>query len=338
MRILVFLCVATMVQAATPACTAQFQYNCSSATLGGYTVITPLPATGETQIEGLSATNAVVFNTTIPIPPAGSAASDTPTQDAVIQADALLVAQSGQAAMLPACGSPVGLSPLVGLCLAPNPGTPVVVTHSTTSTYVAQDTVVSQQVNQYATILQATVNGQTVFQQTYAAAFSDPAVQAAVSGADAILTADHATPGAPAQTSSSSVLQGGQSSYVLTSDTTATGNTTMTDAVTFGPVDIQVGVSQTEAFFVLSGQEDINVNTNTEYYAARNVVTTDTYLITQTYTIQGRGGTTYSACDINRDGVTNVADVQTILKQALGTSAYAAGDLNGDGVVDVSGY
>jgi hypothetical protein len=109
----------------------------------------------------------------------------------------------------------------------------------------------------------------------------------------------------------------------------------MTDAVTFGPVDIQVGVSQTEAFFVISGQEDINVNTNTEYYAARNVVTSDTYLITQTYTIQGTGGTTYSACDINRDGVTNVADVQAILKQALGTSAYAAGDLNGDGVVNV---
>ena len=209
------------------------------------------------------------------------------------------------------------------------------VTNSTTSSYVAQDTVVSQQVNQYSTTLKATRNSQTVFEQTYAAALSDPAVQAAVSAADAILMADRATPGAPVQTSSSSVLQGSQSSYVLTSDTTATGNSTPSDTEIFGPAAIVVGTNQAEVFLVLAGQEDINVNTNTEYYAARNVVTTDTYLTTQTYTIQGTGGTAYSACDINRDGVTNVLDVQAILKQALGTSPYAAGDLNGDGVVDV---
>ena len=70
------------------------------------------------------------------------------------------------------------------------------VTNSTTSSYVAQDTTVSQQVNQYATTLKATVSGQTVFEQTYAAASGDPAVQAAVSAADAILTADRATPNA----------------------------------------------------------------------------------------------------------------------------------------------
>jgi hypothetical protein len=83
----------------------------------------------------------------------------------------------------------------------------VVTTLSITSSYVAQDTTVSQQVNRYSTTLKAILGGQTVFEQTYAAAFSDPAVQAAVSAADAILTADHATPGAPVQTSSSTVLQ-----------------------------------------------------------------------------------------------------------------------------------
>jgi len=316
-------------QAAPPACTTQFQYNCSSSTLGGYTVITPLASTGETQIEGFSTANAVVFNLTLPVPPSGSAASDTPTQQAVLQADALLAAQSGLASTLPACSS---ASPP---CIAPGPLGSIVITNSTTSSYVAQDTTVSQQVNQYATTLKATVNGQTVFQQTYAAAFSDPAVQAAVSAADAILTADRATPGAPVQTSSSSALQGSQSSYVLTSDTTPTGNSTQSDTVIFGPVAINVGTNQSEVFLVLAGQEDVNVNTNTEYYAARNVVTTDTYLTTQTYTIQGAGGTAYSACDINRDGVTNVTDVQDIVGQALGTKSLTASDLNGDGVVDV---
>ena len=145
-------------------------------------------------------------------------------------------------------------------------------------------------------------------------------MQAAVSAADAILTADHATAGTPVQASSSSALQGSQSSYVLTSDTTATGTPTVSTATTFGPAAIAVGDNQTDVLIVLEGQEDINVNTNNEYYADRNVVTTDTYLTTQTYTIQGTGGTAYSACDINRDGVTNVLDVQAILKQALGTS------------------
>jgi hypothetical protein len=313
-------------QATPPACTTQFQYNCASSTLGGYTVITPLAATGETQIEGFNASNAVVFNQTPPIPPSGSAASDTPTQQAVLQADALLAAQSGQASTLPACGSPP--------CLALNPGGSQVFTNSTTNSYVAQDTVVSRQVNQYSTTLQATVNGQTVFQQTYAAAFNDPAVQAAVSAADAILTADQATPGAPVQTSNSTVLQSSQLSYVLTGDTGATGNYTTTAATTAGPAVLVVGDNQTEVFIVLAGQVDINVNVNTEYFADRNIVTTDTYLTTQTYTIQGTGGIAYSACDINRDGVVNVLDVQDIVKQALGTSPPTASDLNGDGVVD----
>jgi hypothetical protein len=174
-----------------------------------------------------------------------------------------------------------------------------------------------------------------VFQQTYATAFSDPAVQAAVSAANAILMADHATPGTPVQTSSSSALQSSQSSYVLTSDTVSTGNVTNTTTGTFGPAVIVVSLNQTEVFFVLSGQEDININTNIQYYADRNVVTTDTYLTTQTYTIQGAGGIAYSACDINRDGVVNVLDVQDILKQASGASPPGASDLNGDGVVDV---
>ena len=290
-------------------------------------MITPLAATGETQIEGLSSSNAVVFNQTLPIPPSGSAATDTPTQQAVLQADALLAVQSGLSSTLPACGNPP--------CLAPNPGGSQVITNSTTSTYVAQDTVVSQQVSHYSTTVKATLAGQTVFQQPYAAAFSDPAVQAAVSAADAILTADGATPASPVQASSSSVLQGSQSSYVLTGDTTATGTPTVTDTVTFGPAAIAVGDNQTDVFIVLAGQEDINVNTNTEFFADRNVVTTDSYLTTQTYTIQGTGGTAYSACDINRDGVTNVTDVQDIVGQALGAKSLTASDLNGDGVVDV---
>jgi hypothetical protein len=55
------------------------------------------------------------------------------------------------------------------------------------------------------------------------------------------------------------------------------------------------------------------------------------------FTVQVGGAATSApgACDINGDGVANVADVQAILNQALGTSPYVAGDLNGDGAINV---
>jgi hypothetical protein len=148
---------------------------------------------------------------------------------------------------------------------------------------------VTQQVNQYSTTLKAILNGsQTVFQQTYAVAFSDPAVQAAVSTADAILTGDGASPSAPAQTSTSTVLQSSLvSNGPIVQSTQATGNVSVTTVDTFGPATIMVGDNQSDTFTVLAGQLDINVNTNAEYYAYQNVTTTNTYLTTQTYTISG---------------------------------------------------
>jgi hypothetical protein len=44
--------------------------------------------------------------------------------------------------------------------------------------------------------------------------------------------------------------------------------------------------------------------------------------------------TAISACDLNQDGMINVADTQAILNEALGVAA-ATSDLNGDGVVNV---
>jgi len=278
--VLALLLAAGLVEAAPPACGTQFQYSCSAATLGGYTVITPLASTGQTQIVGYNASSVSVFNQTLPIPPSGTAASDVATQQAVLQADALVAAQSGLASTLPACGSPP--------CLAANPGGATVITNSTTSSYVAQDTPMSVRVDQYSTTLSAILNGTaTVFQQTYALAFSDPTVQAAVSTADAILTGDHATFSAPVLTSTSIALQSSQVSYALTGDTTSTNNIVTTSVVTFGPAAIEVGQNQTDVLLVLAGQEDININTNTQYYAARNDITTSTYLTTSAYTISG---------------------------------------------------
>ncbi len=44
--------------------------------------------------------------------------------------------------------------------------------------------------------------------------------------------------------------------------------------------------------------------------------------------------TSFSTCDVNRDGVSNIADVQSETNQALGI--FAANDLNNDGIVNVA--
>ena len=46
-------------------------------------------------------------------------------------------------------------------------------------------------------------------------------------------------------------------------------------------------------------------------------------------------GQTLSACDVNQDGSTNVADIQFLVKEALGEGP-ANGDLNNDGVGNVA--
>lgn len=177
----------------------------------------------------------------------------------------------------------------------PNPGGPVVDTNSTTTSYVYVDTPVTDSVDNYSTTLLALLNGNQVFSETFSAPFSDSTVQAAISQADSILSGDSASFGSPALISNTSVLQ----SSVTTPPPTyscatgpapgqsATGVTTQTITVNYGPATIMVGDCQSEIFDVLVGQEDINTNTDTQYSVPVTVVTTNTYLDTQTYEIVG---------------------------------------------------
>jgi len=170
------------------------------------------------------------------------------------------------------------------------------------------NTPVSQTVNQYQTTLVAILNGgTTVFQQTFAAPFADPSVQNAISAADALLNSDGAAFDTPFLTSNSTALQSSMLSYVPTSTTldlptliscgigppltgtcngvtvTATGMTT----VTFGPATIMIGPAYSDEFDVLAGQVDDNINADYTYTVDQNGVTTNTYLTTQSYEIDG---------------------------------------------------
>jgi len=86
------------------------------------------------------------------------------------------------------------------------------------------------------------------------------------------------------------VLVGSQLTYVQTGQH-ADGNTAVTTLDTFGPAVVHVGDDQTQLFYVLPPQLDINVNTNFEYAIDRNAVTTNTFLTTQVYEINGTAST-----------------------------------------------
>jgi hypothetical protein len=181
--------------------------------------------------------------------------------------------------------------------IAPNPGGPVVVTNSTSATITYVDTSVTQRVDLYSTTLLALLNTNQVFSQTFALPFSDPAVQAAVAQADAILSGGGAIFGAPLLISNMSALQSSVTAPPPTStcliegsipaNPHVTGATTVTVTNTFGPASIMVGDCKSDIFNILSGQLDININTDIVYAIPRNIVTTNTFLTTQTYRITG---------------------------------------------------
>jgi hypothetical protein len=136
----------------------------------------------------------------------------------------------------------------------------------------------------------ATLNGSQVFSQTLDAPFSDPSVQAALSTADGILSADGASFGAPFLASGNTSLLGSDLSYVQTGET-PTGNVSFGQTVTFGPAFAIVtcftaSCNYAVVFIEPSVSDDI-VTTVAEFAIDRNVVTTNTFLTTQTYEIDG---------------------------------------------------
>ncbi len=56
--------------------------------------------------------------------------------------------------------------------IAPNPGGSIVVTNSTTSSYIYVDTPVTDRVDNYSTTVLALLNGNQVFSETFSAPFS----------------------------------------------------------------------------------------------------------------------------------------------------------------------
>lgn len=196
-------------------------------------------------------------------------------------------------------------------CFVPNAGGGFAVTNSYLNDPTFVNTSVTQNVDDYQTTISAVLNGTTtVYQQTFDLPFDAVSVQNAITIANAMLASDGAAFGAPQQTSNSSTLQSSVLSYVPTSPTldiptlvgcvfypASYGGTVSCDGVpvawtlspvdTIGPLAIMIGANNTDEFTVLAGQTDVNLTYNYSYTVNQNAITTNTYLITQSYVIDG---------------------------------------------------
>ena len=182
-----------------------------------------------------------------------------------------------------------------------NQGGALVVTHSITSSFVYQDTPVNQRLDQYSTTLLVTFNGtQTILSKTFQLPFNDPAVQLALQQAELVLTVDQAAFGSPLLVSNSTTLQSSQNSLVVTGSV-LDGNQTTNTTTFFGPGIVNVANVSNPAtafstgspawVYILNNQTDINVATDNEYLVSRNAVTTNTFLTSQSFDLNGVGVT-----------------------------------------------
>ncbi len=264
-----------------PACASAGQLNCVSKIAGGETGIVQSFYQGSSILQVYGDLNS---GQTVYLTPGvdGTSGTDPVIQAQVTQADAVIM-QFARYSPLPPCANFT-----TSYCYATNAGGTYVISASSNPSYVYIDTPISQRVDQYQTTIQAKLNGnQTVFQESFALAAGDPAVQAAIQQADGILAADNAAFGSPILASNLVSLESSQLTYVQTGPAVADGNSTETDSTIFGPTVILVGPNETDPFLVAAGQTDVNLNTATEYDVPQNAVTTDTYMTTQTYDIDG---------------------------------------------------
>ena len=168
------------------------------------------------------------------------------------------------------------------------------VTGSIAASVTTTTTTVTATAQAYSTTIDAMIGSNTVYAQTLALPYSDPAVQAAIAQADAAVIAAGAAPGTPSLSAS------GTTSSTATATTptalTIAPNPAVTTTETFGPTILMNGGNggdpSLEAVlgdytFVSGGVLDINVNTAIRFTNDQIATTTTTDTLAQTYTITG---------------------------------------------------
>jgi uncharacterized protein (TIGR03437 family) len=211
----------------------------------------------------------------------------------------------------------------------------------------------TQTVNTYSVELKARMQGGGyLFDQTYNVAFADPSIKAAITQAKNLLANSGAVSfTGPTELSSVQSLVSSATSIVQ-AGTQPAPQLVYGAHVFIGPQIIPIGdrgVCQSytldsnnyatltgcaggSLLALISGAQEIDTLILELVTINQTATTTNTYLTTQVYEIDGFTSA-LSPCDINQDGKTNVLDAQRIINEALGDSP-PANDLNADGVVN----
>ena len=135
--------------------------------------------------------------------------------------------------------------------------------------------------------------GATLYDQTFNLAFLDPTVQAAVLTLEGVLTTNGAASfiGPNLFSSNTSLID----SFVQTSDpvtlSTDVSAATTTYIGDFPSTTIMIGDNQSQAFTLLAGQVDYDTLITTLIHQAITTTTTNTYLTSMVYEIEGVAAT-----------------------------------------------
>jgi hypothetical protein len=215
-------------------------------------------------------------------------------------------------------------------------------------------TTTTTRIDTFTTEIIGRLNGGTVFDQTFNAAFGDPIVQAGVNAARAAITAAGG-PGVvivgPTLVSSTTALQNSTSTTLFTHTGT---NTTVSTQQTIGPGTLFIGgvpppcpsiaalpsttrpslaacPGQPNTFFVAAGTTNINTNTHSQYFVDESISTTNTFLTAEVYTLIG---TTQAIGFAHTSVISGAFDLATRFLRRLGDES----DLDGpDGLANGAG-
>ena len=187
-------------------------------------------------------------------------------------------------------GAPVTANSSIGV--AANPGDETVISISSTTTTVYDDTPASNATHTYATVIDGVLsNGAVVYDQSFDLPYSDPQVQAAVAQARSAVQSTGQTPGAAMQAASSLAVLSSQITATQTGSSISPGVITSSEGIGpsyVGPNTSLPGDADRGFLHIQPAQTDINVNTSTTTTVDRTVTTTSTDLLSQQYVITGR--------------------------------------------------
>ena len=165
-------------------------------------------------------------------------------------------------------------------------------TTSTKNIYDTTNATATQQVDTFAVELIGRMQGSStaLYDQTFNVAFLDPTVQAAVLTLEGVLTTNGATSfvGPNLFSSNTSLIN----SLVQTSaPVILSTDVSFATTLYIGPQTIMIGDNQLTSFAVAAGAQDYDTLVTTLIHQATTTTTTNTYLTSMVYEVEGVAGT-----------------------------------------------